>query len=67
MYSLNRTEDEKYAGYIVIATRDPLFRWDALGNMEFNPDARDLNGDPIDFGDFNPDLMMCERLQIAGK
>ena len=66
LYALSRTDDEKYAAYAAIATRDPLLRWNEQGGLEFNPDALDLNGAPINYAGFEPDLSVCERLQIAG-
>ena len=65
-YALSRTNDELYSGYIVTATKDPLFFWNEQGGLEFNPDARDLNGEPVNYLEFDPDLSVCERLQIAG-
>ncbi len=48
-----------------IATRDELLFWDEDGRLQFNPDAKDLKGDPIvlDMGS-NPDLSMCTRIGI---
>ena len=66
LYALSRNEEEMYSGYVATATRDPLFRWNAQGSLEYNPDALDLNGVPINYVEFDPDLSVCERLQIAG-
>jgi hypothetical protein len=65
LYALSRTVDEAYAGYIQIAAADPLFRWTELGQLEFNPDAADLLGNPVRYDAFAPDLFPCERLKIG--
>ena len=49
-----------------IATRDPIFIWTEGGKLELNPDARDLNGDPIELKTEEPlDLSFCCPLQIG--
>lgn len=65
LYALSRTVDEAYAGYIQIAAADPLLRWTELGQLEFNPDAADLLGNPVRYDAFAPDLSPCERLKIG--
>ena len=64
LYAVRKNGDEIYSCDTVIATRDPLFRWNDRGDLEFNPDAVDLNGKKINYGEFAPDLSVCERLEI---
>ena len=65
LYALSQNAQELYGGRVATATTDPLFLWTEQGRLEFNPDARDLNGREILWNGFDPDLSVCERLQIA--
>lgn len=49
-----------------IATKDELLCWDEDGRLQVNPDARDLNGDPVSIkmGEAM-DLSMATRLLIS--
>nr|MCR5297174.1 hypothetical protein [Clostridiales bacterium] len=65
LYALSQNAQELYGGRVATATTDPLFLWTEQGRLEFNPDARDMNGREILWNGFDPDLSVCERLQIA--
>ncbi len=49
-----------------IATTDELLIWDEEGHLQINPDARDLNGRPVDIRmGSDMDLSMATRLLIT--
>ena len=63
LYNLSVGDKYRFAG-TVFAVKDELLIWNKNGNMEINPDAKDILGNPVHLTEkgFDPDLSKTERL-----
>ncbi len=63
LYNLREGHKYRFCG-IVLAVKDELLIWNKNGQMEINPDAKDILGNPVNLIEkgFKPDLSRTERL-----
>ena len=67
VYGLSSNDQRLYGPDNVFASRDDLFVLSPDGRPEINPDARDLNGDPLKLEPLQPVLDAFEMISIAAE